>query len=112
MATVKLEPKYLDFSNSLVSLCQDQGIVLTDYAEGLLRLAAETWFEEPPEPHEINAGQRLGNVEMQNLARSILLRALDDPHVRSRMAAKQAVRFNDLLVALADGARKLLEKGF
>jgi hypothetical protein len=112
MATVKMDPQYLGFANSLVNTCHEHGVDLTDYAEGLLRLAAEAWFEERPQPSELRSEQPLTNPQMEDLARVILSKALQDPHVDLRKHNNQKVRFNDLLVALADAARKVLEKGF
>lgn len=112
MAIVKLEPRYEEYSNRAVSFCRSRGVDLTDYAEGLLRLAVEAQFEEPP---KFRNGP-LSRTEMESLILRILERSIEDPHVNATRAAHKKVAFNSWLLALAVSGRgvlkDLIDKGF
>ena len=114
MATIKLDPKYQDFSDELVRLSRARGVFLADYAEGLLRLCAEAWFEEPP---SLKRPDLLEQSRMRGIALDIVNHAFEDKHVQIRLQnAGGRVSFTDLFVALADSGRNILrdfvEKGF
>jgi hypothetical protein len=104
-------------ARELLAEVSRQDVRLDPEAEELLRLAARAWVRRPPSLRiEGGPGQ-----DLESLARTVLLAALQEPHVR--MGAFDAmrigiggVRFNDLLYALAVRGRQILrgiaDKGF
>lgn len=113
MATIKLEPQYEKLSDEMVASFRVRGITLTDYAEGLLRLTTESWFEEPP---RFRPATPFPEQRLHDLARQILERTYEEAHIRQRMQRNQPVPFNELLYALSTSGyqtvREILDKGF
>src|SRR5688572_29269612 len=113
MATIKLEPKYEKISDLLVGNFRERGIVLSDYAEGLIRLSAESWFEEPL---RLRQGTPVTEQRLNDLATQIIRRTIEESHIRQRMERKEKVPFSELLYALGTSGygvvREILGKGF
>ncbi|HEX7271736.1 MAG TPA: hypothetical protein VF420_06245 [Casimicrobiaceae bacterium] len=114
MATIEINPEYRTFLGELTRQFTARDVILSDYAQGLLSLSVEAWFEEPLPFRE---PQRFQEQELKDMARHIVERMLGDPHinVRRNRAAGRTKLF-DLLPALADAGRNVvreyIDKGF
>lgn len=113
MATVKLDPNYQELANSLATEFKARGIKLTDYAEGLLRLSVESWFEDPP---RLKLKVPSAKEELDRLAREILKRTFEEPHIAGKSRNGKVVHFHELLYALSqsgwDVVKDVLDKGY
>jgi hypothetical protein len=107
MASIILDPKYNALADDLVALIREEGIVMTQHAEALLRFSVEAFLEDTP-----RAILTTQSINLQQQAKSIVTRALKDPHFANRKAA----RFTDMMVALSDAGKQTLrdvfDKGF
>jgi len=101
MATIKLDPKYERLSDEFVIAFHNRGVILSDYAEGLLRLSVESWFEEPLQLPNASPSAR-------NLAMQIVFQTLEEEHVKKRVKDKKPVPYNELLYALGRSGRQVL----
>jgi hypothetical protein len=117
MAIVKLDPKYLALAESVVEEFKQRAIPLSDYAEGLLRLSVESWFEDTPIGLEV---ARRNRDSLRELAHRIVESTLEEEHIRNKVAVppeqRKPVQFHELLFALGISGRKtladVLKKGF
>ena len=114
MATIEINPEYRTFLGELTRQFTARDVVLSDYAEGLLFLSVEAWFEEPLRFKE---PQRFQDEELKGMASHIVEQMFKDPHINvRRSSAAGRVKFFDLLPALVDAGRNVvrdyIDKGF
>lgn len=107
MAEISLKESHADFADSILERFRERDILLSSYAEGLVRLSVEAWFEDSP---KLKGGK--GGNDLRELARDVVDRAMADPHLLKNNRG----RYFDLMAALVEGGkvvlRDILGKGF
>lgn len=112
---ITFDPKYRSISNEIIAGYKAQGIVLSNYAEGLIRFAVESFLEEPPPldsrifREHMGAGRYEPVHELAPLISEIMYSALRDDHLQSAMKTHQTVKVYEIWVAVADFGRRVLK---
>lgn len=104
MAIIKMDPKYQEMSDEFVRAFKEKDILLSDYAEGLVRLSVEAWYEDTPRSIFRNGN----DIEMKKLAEKILEKTLEEDHLTKFKKA----RYSDMIWAIASSGKNVLKKLF
>jgi hypothetical protein len=108
MAQVYLDPQFQEFAEEARRELERNGVRLSEYAEGLLGLSVEAWFKEAP--YETDGVVRSRETP-QELARMIIRRSLEDPHIRLAREKNRPVYLHDLMATFVETAKEVLGKG-
>src|SRR5438876_470280 len=108
MAIVYLDPQYQEFADELRRELQNKDVQLSGYAEGLLGLSVEAWLKEA----QIETDIRRRDPSPQGLARKIIQGSVEERHVSLARKEKRPVYFHELMAALVESGRRVLDKGF
>lgn len=113
MAAVSIEPEYDEFAREIIRILRSHDVEMTDYAEGLLRLSCEAWFEDTP---RLRSATGYSKESLRSMAMSVVDMTLSDPHVKTDPGVRRQLHYTGLMAALVDSGRQALgnvfDKGF